>query len=277
MSFSYYNMKKHPRNFRNITGLSIEEFEKVVEKVRSGWKKLEKQKKCHGRRSKLPTLEDKLFCVILYYRTYITHRFLGCLFNVHNANVCRLLKRIEPLLAKKVTITKDRSMTPEKILKILADVTEQQIQRPEDSKKQKKSYSGKKRTNTMKTEIIIEEGGRILSVSKSYRGRISDFRIRKQEKYLPLDSIKHADSGYQGWQKLQSNVIIPYKKYRKKPLTPEQKEHNRRLASFRMRVENKIREIKIFKIMSNVYRNFQKKYNLRFNIIAGIVNLKHAF
>nr|WP_265039761.1 transposase [Wolbachia endosymbiont (group A) of Trypoxylon clavicerum] len=277
MSFSYYNMKKHPRNFRNITGLSIEEFEKVVEKVRSGWKKLEKQKKCHGRRSKLPTLEDKLFCVILYYRTYITHRFLGCLFNVHNANVCRLLKRIEPLLAKKVTITKDRSMTPEKILKILADVTEQQIQRPEDSKKRKKSYSGKKRTNTMKIEIIIEEGGRILSVSKSYRGRISDFRIRKQEKYLPLDSIKHADSGYQGWQKLQSNVIIPYKKYRKKPLTPEQKEHNRRLASFRMRVENKIREIKIFKIMSNVYRNFQKKYNLRFNIIAGIVNLKHAF
>ncbi|UPA54756.1 DUF4423 domain-containing protein [Wolbachia pipientis] len=36
MSFSYYNIKKHPRNFRNITGLTIEEFEKVVEKVRSG-------------------------------------------------------------------------------------------------------------------------------------------------------------------------------------------------------------------------------------------------
>lgn len=277
MSFSYYKMKKHPRNFRNIAGLTIEEFEKVVEKVRSEWKNLEKQKKCHGRRSQLPTLEDKLFCVILYYRTYITHRFLGCLFNMHNANVCRLLKKIEPLLAKKVTIIKDRSMTSEKILKIMADVTEQQIQRPEDSKKRKKSYSGKKRTNTMKTEIVIEEDGRILSVSKSYRGRISDFRIRKQEKYLPINSMKYADSGYQGWQKLQSNIIIPYKKYRKKPLTPEQKEHNRQLASFRMRVENKIREIKIFKIMSNVYRNFQKKYNLRFNIIAGIVNLKHAF
>lgn len=174
---------------------------------------------------------------------------------MHNANVCRLLKKIEPLLAKKATITKDRSMTPEKILKILDDVTEQQIQRPEDSKKRKKSYSEKKRTNTIKTEIVIEEGGRILSVSKSYRGRINDFRIRKQEKYLPIDSIKYADSGYQGWQKLQSNVVIPYKKYRKKPLTTE---HNRRLATFRMRVENKIREIKIFKIMSHIYRNFQK-------------------
>jgi hypothetical protein len=36
---------------------------------------------------------------------------------MHNANVCRLLKKIEPLLAKKVTIRKDRSMTPEKIIK----------------------------------------------------------------------------------------------------------------------------------------------------------------
>jgi predicted mannosyl-3-phosphoglycerate phosphatase (HAD superfamily) len=41
-------MKKQPRNFRNITGLTIEEFEKVVEKVRSEWERLEKQKKCHG-------------------------------------------------------------------------------------------------------------------------------------------------------------------------------------------------------------------------------------
>ena len=70
--------------------------------------------------------------------------------------------------------------------------------------------------------------------------------------------------------------MILYKKYRKKPLTDEQKEHNRKLASFRMRVENKICEIKIFKIISNVYRNFQKKYHMRFNIIAGIVNLKHG-
>jgi hypothetical protein len=60
---------------------------------------------------------------------------------------------------------------------------------------------------------------------------------------------------------------MSYKKYRKKPLTVEPKEHNRKLASFRMRVENKIREIKIFKIISNIY---QKKYNMRFNIIAGI-------
>lgn len=214
MGLSYNNLKKHPRNFRDITGLKVEEFEKIVKKVRPEWEKVEKQKKCHGRKSQLPTLEDKILCVILYYRSYMTHRFLGYLFNLHNANICRLLKKMEPLLARKVTIKKDRTLTPERILKILADVTEQPMQRPKESKKRKKSYSGKKKTTTMKTEIVIEESGQILSVSRSHRGRIHDFKIRKQERMLPVDSIKYADSGYQGWQKLQKNVVIPYKKNR---------------------------------------------------------------
>jgi hypothetical protein len=182
---------------------------------------------------------------------------------------------MEPLLAKKITIQKDRSLTAEKVLQILVDVSEQPAQRP--TKRQKQSYSGKKKRHTIKTEIALQEDGRILSVSKSHKGRVHDFRIRKGEKLLPRESLKLADSGYQGWQKLQSNVIIPYKKSKKKPLTKQQKEHNRKLASIRMRVEHKIREIKVFKIMSEVYRNFQKKYNLRFNIIAGLVNFKHAF
>ncbi len=42
---------------------------------------------------------------------------------------------MEPLLAKKISKKKDRTMTPERILKILADVTEQPIERPKDRKK----------------------------------------------------------------------------------------------------------------------------------------------
>ncbi len=100
---------------------------------------------------------------------------------------------------------------------------------------------------------MIKENGQILSVSKSHRGRIHDFKIRKQEKLLPIDSIKYADSGYR--QKLQKDVVIPYKKYRKKPLTLEQKDHNRQLASFRMRVENKIREyLKLCHMFTVIFR-----------------------
>ena len=63
----------------------------------------------------------------------------------------------------------------------------------------------------------------------------------------------------------------------KKPLTIEQKTHNKELAFFRIRVENKIREIKTFKIILDVYRNFQRNYHMRFNGIDGLVNLKCGF
>lgn len=72
---------------------------------------------------------------------------------------------MEPLLAKKITIKKDRTMTPKRILKILADVTEKPVQRPKNSKKRKKSYSGKKKTNTVKTEIVVEESGQSFKVA----------------------------------------------------------------------------------------------------------------
>jgi hypothetical protein len=275
MHLTYTRISKYPYNFRRITGLKLEVFEKLVLKVKPVFEELESSKLRHGRMSHLPTLEDKLLCVLMYYRTYISHVFLGYLFNLHNSNICRLLRKMEPLLAKKISIKEDRTLTPEKVLRIIADVSEQPTQRP--TKKQRKSYSGKKKRHTIKTEIVMGEDGKIRSVSKSHKGRVHDFKIRKTEKLLPKESLKLADSGYQGWQKLQSNVIIPYKKSRKGPLTKEQKEHNRKLASMRIKVEHKIREIKVFKIMSEVYRNFQKKYNLRFNIIAGMINFKHAF
>ncbi len=171
MAISYAKVAKTPYVLRQLTGLTKEEFEKTVEKVRPEWKKVEKQKKCQGRKSHIETLEDKILCILIYCRTYITHPFLGFLFNLHNSNICRLLKKMEPLLAKKITIKKDRTMTTDGILKILADVTEQPVQRPKDNKKRKKSYSGKKKTTTIKTEIVIEENGQILSISKLHRAR----------------------------------------------------------------------------------------------------------
>ena len=161
------------------------------------------------------------------------------------------------------------------MLALIVAATEQPTQRA--VKGPKKYYSGKKKRHTIKTELVIEESGKILSVSKAYKGSTHDFKVRKTEKLLPMGSVKMADSGYQGWQELQSNIKIPYKRTKNNPLTKDQKEYNRSLSSLRVRVEHKIREIKVFKIMSDTYRNFQKKHNLRFNIIAGLVNLKHAF
>ena len=275
MQLSYNKLSQQPRVFLKLTGVSVDTFNQLIKRLEPCFEQLAAQKLLPGRTSRLATNADKLLCVLLYYRTYITHTFMGYLFNLHNSNICRLIKKIEPMLAKKVTIKKDRSLTVEKVLKLLADVTETPTQRP--TNKQKKSYSSKKKRHTIKTEIVMEDSGKIVSVSKSHKGRTHDFKIRKAEKPLPINPIKLADSGYQGWQKLQSHVVLPYKKSKKKSLTKEEKDHNKQLSSKRMQVEHKIRDLKLFKIISDVYRNFQKKYNLRFNIIAGIVNIKYGF
>lgn len=261
-----------------MTGVSLSEFEEISNRVGPLWESsVEAAKKPQGRLSVLKTLEDKLMALLIYYRTYVTHEFLGHLCGLHNSNICRLFKKLEPLLGKRLAIKKDRTLTPDVVLKLLVDVTEQPVQRPKKLKKRKQTYSGKKKRHTRKTEMVMQEEGKITCVSKSHGGRKHDFKIRKEETPLPRNSDKYADSGYQGLQKIASRVILPFKRKKGQSLSLEQKQHNRRLASFRIKIEHKFREIKVFKVMSEVYRNFGKKHNLRFNIIAGIINLKHGF
>ena len=275
---NYKRLAKKPTTFLRLTGTRLEEFKQISQRVKPLWEKeIEAKKKQAGRPSPLATFEDKLLVALIYYRTYVTHEFIGFLVGLHNANICRLLKRLEPFIARRICIKKDRSLTQEAVIKLLADVTEQPTQRPVKARKKRTYYSGKKKRHTLKTELIMEENGRILAVSKTHPGRRHDFRIRQASDPFPLNSEKYVDSGYQGLQKLTGNVMLPIKRRKNRPLTAEEKAHNRKLASFRIRIENKIREIKIFRIMAEIYRNFGRKHHLRFNIIAGIVNLKHAF
>ena len=48
--------------------------------------------------------------------------------------------------------------------------------------------------------------------------------------------------------------------------------NNARISSQRVLIENIIRELKNFRILSEKYRNRRKKYGLRFNLIAAIYN-----
>jgi hypothetical protein len=268
---TYEHLKKQEVNFERLTGVKLSYFTGIVEKTRPDWDKLQASKRALGRKSHLQTLEDEILLVLIYYKFYISHVFLGYLFNLDDSNICRHLKKIEPLLAKNLSIKKDRSLSEDDLMKIIVDVTEINTQRPK--KNQRDKYSGKKKRHTLKIETQINENGKIINISQFYGGRKHDFAIRKAEKPMPPNATKLADSGYQGLQKKTKNVILPVKKKRKIPLTDEEKAHNRALASNRCLIENVFAKLKKFKILGSVYRNFQKKLHLRFNIIAGIHNL----
>lgn len=80
------------------------------------------------------------------------------------------------------------------------------------------------------------------------------------------------DAGYQGLQKEHANSQTPLKKPKGKSLSEAQCAANRQLSRRRILVENVIRHLKIFRIISERYRNRRRRFGLRFNLIAGLYN-----
>ncbi|QFS50829.1 Transposase [Nostoc sphaeroides CCNUC1] len=64
----------------------------------------------------------------------------------------------------------------------------------------------------------------------------------------------------------------PIKKPKGKKLRKEQKKYNRELNRLRITVEHVNRRLKIFKILSDRYRNCHRRFGLRSNLIAEIYN-----
>ena len=86
-----------------------------------------------------------------------------------------------------------------------------------------------------------------------------------------------ADSGYQGLMKMYSQAQTPRKSSKLKPLTLEDKAYNHALSKERIKVENIFSKVKTFKIFSTIYRNRRKRFELRMNLIAGIINRELGF
>jgi phosphoenolpyruvate carboxylase len=105
------------------------------------------------------------------------------------------------------------------------------------------------------------------------KGRKHDFRVFKESGvHIHPDQRTQTDSGYQGIRKYHINSDLPYKYSKKKILTKEQKQYNHAVSSSRVQVEHIIRELKVFRVLAERYRNRRKRFGLRVNLIAGIYN-----
>jgi transposase len=275
MSIRYARIVKSPKVFLRLFGVNAIQFNEILTKVTPLWeKKVLGTYKRPGRNFAL-CLEDMVLMLLLYYRSYVTQMFVGYLFGLDDSRVCRIIQKLEPLLAKVMAIPKEKYLSQEEVEATLVDATEQPIERPK--KGQRAYYSGKKKRHTLKTEIRTTLKGRIIHVSKSRPGSVHDYNVHKQEPPLHPKSRAFVDSGYQGLDKLHAETELPYKKTKTKKLDREQKEYNRALSRIRVTIENILGDIKTFRILADRYRNKRKRYNVKFKIIAGIVNLKNGF
>lgn len=80
------------------------------------------------------------------------------------------------------------------------------------------------------------------------------------------------DLGYHGLKEVELKLLTPLKKSKNIALSKEAKVLNRKLSTYRIKIEHINGQLKRFRILSECYRNRRKRFSLRVNLIAAIVN-----
>ena len=140
-------------------------------------------------------------------------------------------------------------------------------------KKQRRYYSGKKKRHTLKAQVVVDQRTRQIICTAYGTGRTHDFLLFKTSQVTFAQSqICLADKGYQGIVNLHALSCTPIKKPYNAELSVAHRQYNQLLASWRIVAEHVNRRLKIFRILSERYRNRRKRFCLRFNLIAGLLN-----
>jgi len=160
------------------------------------------------------SLQLRIKMTLTFWRENTTYFKLGNAYKISESACFRnviwventLVKSGQFNLPKKTEVMQDKTIT-----QIAIDATEITVEKP--SKKQKNSYSGKKKRHTIKAQLIIDFNTRkILSISVS-DGAKHDFKLCKKKKLSISSDVEIlADSGYQGLQKYHKNTKLPIKK-----------------------------------------------------------------
>lgn len=191
------------------------------------------------------------------------------------STVCRIVHRIESTLvgSGKFRLGGKKSLLipSQKPLTAVIDVTENPIERPKHG--QKRFYSGRQKEHTFKSQLVIDPATFEIRCVVNGSGRRHDYKLFVDNKVRFHPETKSLeDSGYKGISKLHGNCRLPKNKPKRGKLTPEDKHYNRSLSSRRIAIEDVNRRLKVFRILSQRYRNRRKRFGLRCHLIAGIYN-----
>jgi len=133
-----------------------------------------------------------------------------------------------------------------------------------------------KKTHNVKNNILSLPNRRIIWLSKTYSGSVHDKKICDfQPLHLTSGVNLWQDTGFQGHNPENVNVIMPLKKPKGRELTQEQKDSNRSIASFRVLVEHAIGGAKRCRIVKDRFRCHKFGFDdLVMELACGLHNLR---
>lgn len=284
-------LRRVPDTFRQLTGITPEVFDRLLTELEPRHQQAEATRKTRrprqrkpgaGRKFALP-LTDRLLMLLMYYRTYTTHAFLGFLFGIDDSSVGRNINPLQPLLAGIFRIPERQvELQPDEIRELFFDATERAIPRP--SRRQKRYYSGKKKRHTLKHQVVVvrkrkspgragqRRRVRIAAVSRAFPGRTHDKKIYDRTAVVCSPGVpRTGDTAYLG-----TGLRTPRRRPPGGRLTARQKAGNRRVSRRRIVVEHGIGKMKVWRIAAERYRNPRRRHTLIIKNVAGLHNLMYA-
>ena len=319
MELRYENLKDKPETFLAFTGLEVKEFQILLQAFTVAWERYVQQNSLPievrqrdyggGRKANLATCEEKLLFILIYFKTYPLQKVLAFHFDMSQSQTCEWIHVLSEVLRQSLS---ERGHTPErdpqKVKELLEsymnesggcsqgetetspelptykenfaiDGTERRCQRPKDQEEQKRFYSGKKKTHTVKNNVIVTLGKRRVEyLGGTWEGKKHDKIISDEEGHeFPKGSTLYKDSGFQGYEPVGVKTLQPKKKPRGGELTVEEKEQNSLISKVRIIVEHVLCGVKRCRIVKDVFRNTRDKFNdLVMEIACGLHNFRTA-
>jgi len=283
--------------FLTFTGLYPKEFEKFLPFFKKAWEnyiienrikgKERKRKYGGGRKSKLYKIEDKFLFILIYMKLYPLQAVIGFLFGMSQAQANEWIHILSAVfktaladlgqLPERLPQNLEKLLRDEEAEEITIDATERRCQRPKDNEKQKQYYSGKKKTHTVKNNLIVNnEDRKVKYLSKTCEGKKHDKKICDEEQPTYPEGITlNKDTGYQGYEPEGVVTRQPKKKPRGGQLTHYEKNQNSIISSTRIIVEHVISGVKRCRIVKDVFRNTKENYDdLVMEIACGLHNFR---
>lgn len=312
--FTVQRLRRKPKHFKSFTGITPEEFDKLLKAVEPEYLEQQstlrtqkvRQRKLGGGRHFKRNLAERLLMSLIYYRLHVTFIMLGYLFDLDDSRAGEeIRKRMQPVLLAVLPIPmrdrlfevnnesllsevkpkqRPRIRTLEELLKkhpeikeVLIDATEQKVPRPEDKGKRRTRYSGKKKEHTVKTQVVTTKK-LILHISESIDGSVADMTLLRASGVMPsLGTVKvRVDRGFEGIEAAYPEQVIekPIRGQRGHKVTVLGRLWNQMVSKERIPVEHMLCRLEKFKILAGVYRAKISIYDDCFAVVAGIVNYK---
>lgn len=165
----FQDVFQNPTFFLAMTGCQREEFDELLPYFSTALKaskytlegKKRQNQSTDYRNSPLPSSKDKLYFILVYFKQYPTQTMMGANFQLSQPKANLWIHFLTPLLEEALLEAKFApSRKVDEAIKSTAslyshDGVEREIQRPK--KDQKTYYSGKKKTHTIKNNVLADE------------------------------------------------------------------------------------------------------------------------